>query len=153
LQDGNKLNRIFTAVQAISGLVTGTLTATGATAISGLLTLTGGLSLTGNYAETITTIAAAGATVGTATAIPAGSSSVFVTVTASTEGVKLPSITTVGVGSVITVIPSVTVGIKVYAGVAGQSIGAGTTNTTAVAVALNAPRNFIAVSATKWRIQ
>lgn len=141
LLDGAKLNRILTGLQAIQSLVSGTINATGA------------FILGGTYSETVTTVAAAGASVGTATAIPATASLVNVTVTASTEGVKLPSIATVGVGSVITVMPSTTVGVKVYAGAAGQSIGTGTTNTTALLVALNTVKNFIAITATKWRAQ
>jgi hypothetical protein len=95
------------------------------------------------------TVAAAGATVGTATAISATAGSVvIVTVTASTEGVKLPSITNVGMR--FWVFPSTTVGAKVYAGVAGQSIGTGTTNTTAVVVAKNTGTMFVALSTTKW---
>jgi hypothetical protein len=96
-----------------------------------------------------TTVAAAGATQGNATAIPVTANNIVVTVTASTEGVKLPS---VSVGARYTILPSTTVGCKVYAGVAGQSIGTGTTATTAVSVALNKATQFIGVSATKWRV-
>lgn len=95
------------------------------------------------------TVAAAGASLGTATAISAtGGSNVFVTVTASTEGVKLPSIT--GAGMRFTVWAATGVGVKVYANAAGQSIGAGTTATTAVLVPKTTATTFIASSTTKW---
>ena len=63
--------------------------------------------------------------------------------------VKLPTPTT---GFRVTVLPSTTVGVKVYPNAAGQSIGTGTTATTAVVVAANKATQFIATSATKWRV-
>lgn len=96
------------------------------------------------------TVAAAGASAGTATALPSTTAyNVMVTVTASTEGVKLPAAAT---GLRFLIMPSTTVGVKVYANAAGQSIGTGTTNTTAVTVALNTATKFLAVSKTKWRV-
>src|SRR6185312_9584904 len=121
LLDGNHLNRIFTAAAAIQGLVTGTLTATGAAAF------TGGVTLGGVQVDQLTTVAAAGASLGTATAIPITANTVVVTVTASTEGVKLPVAST---GRSITILANPTVGNKVYGAAAGQLIGANTTATT-----------------------
>lgn len=94
-------------------------------------------------------VAAAGASQGTATQIPGNPGLVFVTVTASTEGVKLPTPAT---GKRLTMVASATVGNKVYPAAAGQSIGTATTATTAFALALNTSTQFIATSATKWRV-
>jgi hypothetical protein len=107
-------------------------------------------ALSGAVSNAVTTVAAAGATVGTATAIPTTANLVYVTVTASTEGVKLPTWTT---GARLEMIASLTVGNKVYAAAAGQSIATGTTNTTAFAL----PKNTISVFragnvANKWYV-
>lgn len=93
-------------------------------------------------------VAAAGASQGTATAIAAGPGTVFVSATASTEGVKLPTPAT---NARLTIVPNGTIGTKVYAGAAGQSIGTGTTATTAVGPILAGTSwTFIGRSATKW---
>lgn len=113
--------------------------------VQGAFTAAGGTS--GANLQAITTVAAAGATLGTATAIPATAREVVVTVTASTEGVKLPAAVT---NTLIRVWASAAVGVKVYAAAAGQKIGAATTATTAVAVAKNTASSFLAISATNW---
>ncbi len=115
---------------------------------TGLATLSGGQTLSGAYKQLTTTVAAAGATQGTATAIAAGAASVVVTVTASSEGVKLPTAAT---GRQIELIPPNTFGAKVYGGAAGQLINAGTTATTAYTMASGKPVVFYAVDATHWR--
>lgn len=109
-----------------------------------------GSTVTGPAIETLTTIAAAGATQGNATAIPSTAILVNVTVTASTEGVKLP---TAAAGLVLTLLTPTTKGYKVYGGAAGQLINANTTATTAYAVTTNKPVTFYGVDATHWRAQ
>ena len=93
--------------------VQGTLTATGGTS--------GGGAASGANLQKITTVAAAGATLGTATAISSAAREVYATATASTEGVKLPTAVT---NTLIRVWASAAVGVKVYAAAAGQKIGA-----------------------------
>ena len=121
----------------------GTLNATG------LATLSGGLSATGAQKEAVTVVAAAGATQGTATAIPAAAATVNVTTTTSSEGVRLPTAST---GRQITVLPPLTLGVKVYGGAAGQLINSGTTATTAYVAGSGKPVEFYAVDATHWRV-
>ena len=119
--------------------VQGTLTATGGTS--------GGGAASGANLQKITTVAAAGATLGTATAISSAAREVYATATASTEGVKLPTAVT---NTLIRVWASAAVGVKVYAAAAGQKIGAATTATTAVAIAKNTATSFLAINATNW---
>lgn len=90
-------------------------------------------------------IAAAGATQGTATQIT--TSNVIVTVTASTQGVKLPTAAT---GKKVTVIVPGTVGVKVYPST-GDKISTGSTN---AAVALGADNGniYLAKDAVTWAL-
>lgn len=115
---------------------------------TGLATLSGGLTVSGAQTETITTLAAAGATQGNAAAIAAGAVLVNVTVTTSTEGVKLPAPTA---GRVITLLTPTNKGYKVYTNAAGVVINAATTATTAFAMSTNKPATFYAVDTTHWR--
>ena len=109
-----------------------------------------GLTVNGTYKEGQTTLAAAGATQGTATAIPATAVVVNVTVTASTEGVKLPTVAT---GRQITLLTPTTKGYKVYAAAAGQVINAASTATTAYAMTTNHVATFFGVDTAHWRVQ
>ncbi len=93
------------------------------------------------------TLLPAGASVGTAVPVVGFKSVIFTSLTASTKGVKLPTAVT---GLSVLIINGATFGVKVYANAAGQSIGAGTTNTTAVVLAINKATVYFAVSATKW---
>lgn len=95
----------------------------------------------------VQTVAAFGASQGTATQIPAGAAVVFVTATASTEGVKLPVAST---GARYLLQASATVGAKVYAATLGR-IGAATTATTAFGPILKGTSAlFIGVNSTTW---
>lgn len=109
-----------------------------------------GSTVTGAQVGGFTTVAAAGASQGTATAIPATAYIVNVTVTTSTEGVKLPTPST---GREMTLLTPTTKGYKVYTNLAGQVINAATTATTAFAVATLKPVTFYGVDATHWRAQ
>ena len=106
-------------------------------------------SIVGTFTTTPVRVAAAGASQGTATAMPATAFVVMVSATASTEGVKLPTAVT---GKQYKVVASPTVGNKIYGGAAGQLIGANTTATTAQVLAKNTSVLFIAYDATHWRI-
>lgn len=117
---------------------------------TGIITATGGVAITGAQSGGLTTVAAAGATQGTATAIPASAYIVNVTVTVSTEGVKLPTAST---GREITLLTPTTKGYKVYGAAAGQLINANTTATTAYAVSTLKPVTFYGVDTTHWRAQ
>lgn len=117
---------------------------------SGLATLSGGVTIGGAQKEVLTTVAAAGTVQGNATAIAASALLVNVTVTASTEGVALPTVAT---GRMITLLAPTTKGFKVYTAAAGQVINAATTATTAYAMTTNHPATFIGVSTTLWRVQ
>lgn len=91
------------------------------------------------------TLAAAGATQGNAAQITG--KRVVVTVTASTQGIKLP----VGVaGLEVEVYSAPTVGVKVYPGT-GARIGAASTNA-AVTLAAAKASKYVAISATNWRV-
>ena len=107
-----------------------------------------GQSVNGAQIGGFTTVAAAGASQGTATQIPSTAYIVNVNVTASTEGVKLPTAST---GREINLLTPTTKGYKVYGGAAGQLINAATTATTAYAVATLKPVTFYGVDATHWR--
>lgn len=128
----------------------GTLAVTGASTFTGAVTFSGGSTSTGASSTTITTVAAAGATQGTATAISAAARTVLITVTASTEGVKLPTAAT---GKTLTIWANTAVGCKVYGAAAGQSIGTATTQTTAYALVKNTATTFLAISTAKWLVQ
>lgn len=145
---GSVINAIIAVVNNLSG--NGTRQALTASTINanGVATLSGGGVYSGAQKDTLTTVAAAGATLGTATAIPATANAVLVTVTASTEGIKLPTAAT---GLVVTVLADPSVGNKVYAAAAGQVIGANSTATTAYVLVKNTVTIFYAISATKWR--
>lgn len=102
-----------------------------------------GLNLTGLLNATATTIAAAGATQGGATAIT--STVVYVTATASTEGVSLPS-----GGGVVYVFAPGTIGCKVYPPKSGNAkINTHATNAGTVLAAAHGAV-FAQVSATLW---
>lgn len=91
------------------------------------------------------TLAAAGASQGNAALITG--KRVIVTVTASTQGVKLP----VGfAGREIEVYAAGTVGVKVYPG-SGAKIGATSTNGSRTLAADKAAK-YVAISATQWRV-
>jgi hypothetical protein len=102
-----------------------------------------------NVPSGLITVAAAGASLGTATAIPAGAQIVNVTTTTSAEGVKLP---TAGTGRRVTLLTPTTKGYKVYGAAAGQLINAATTATTAYAMTTLHPATFIGLNATHWRV-
>lgn len=144
LLNGNHLNRIFTGAAKINQLVT-----EGQVTVGGVLTTSAGQAITGGLNFPPTTVAAAGATQGTATAIVAAAILVLVTVTASTEGVKLP---TPVAGKTLWIAADTAVGNKVYPAAAGQSIGTATTATTAYVLAKNTVTQFFAKSATKWLV-
>lgn len=113
--------------------------------VQGALTAAGGS--TGANLQTISTVAAAGTTLGTATAIPATAREVRATVTTSSQGVKLPTAVT---NTLIRVWAQSDKGVSVYAAAAGQKIGAATTATTALVIAKNTATSFLAISATNW---
>lgn len=96
------------------------------------------------------TVAAAGASQGNATAISLPAATVAITVTASTEGVKLPAVST---GARFLLMASPTVGNKVYAAAAGQKIGTATTATTAFVMAANTSTLFVGIDTSHWRVQ
>lgn len=100
-------------------------------------------------AAAIQIVAAAGATQGTATAISAVKGLlVKVTVTASTEGVKLPVAST---GLCIYVLADPAVGVKVYPAANGI-IGSAATNA-AVALVKNKANLYVGVDTRRWRVQ
>lgn len=147
---------LITATSGVAGAVNGTLGAgTPAAATVTTLganstaTLTNGLTRGGAQISTVSFVAAAGATQGNATAIAAGQSTVVVTVTASTEGVKLPTAAT---GKRVDIFADPSVGAKVYAAAAGQKIGTATTATTAFALAKNTATVFLAKNTTQWLV-
>lgn len=115
---------------------------------TGLATFTGGATYGGAQKDVLITVAAAGATQGTATAIPATANLVNVTVTASTEGVALPACST---GRTIVLLTPTTKGYKVYSNAAGTVINAATTATTAFAMTTLHPCTFVGVDTTHWR--
>lgn len=106
-----------------------------------------GITNTGDTTNTPTTVAAAGATQGNATAVPADVTEIVVTVTASTQGIRLRPI---AAGRVKRVWASPSVGVKVYPAT-GSIIGAAATNA-AKLVPKNTMVSFYAVDATHWRI-
>lgn len=126
------------AVLAAPGAIGGTTPGAGSFA---------GLTNSGAMVSVPSTVAAAGASQGNATAIGASVTDVFVTVTASTQGVKLP---TPALGKQVNVWPDYTKGCKLYPST-GTRIGTASTNT-ALAVVLNKPVRLIGDSATRWRV-
>lgn len=107
-----------------------------------------GLSNSGASSTTPSTVAAAGATQGNATAIGASVTDVIVTVTASTQGLKLP---TASLGKRLRVWPDTVKGNKLYPATGGK-VGAAATNA-AISVVANKPVDLLGVSATAWRVQ
>ncbi len=106
-----------------------------------------GITNTGDATNSPTVVAAAGATQGNSTLVPAGAVEIVATVTASTEGIRLrPAVT----GRVKRVWASPAVGVKVYP-TTGSIIGAAATNA-AKLVPKNTAVTFYAVDATHWRI-
>lgn len=106
-----------------------------------------GLTNTGTTITAAQTVAAAGATQGNAGAIGETITDVVVTVTASTQGVRLPAAV---LNKRINVWPDPAVGVKLYPAT-GALIGAASTNA-ALAVVKNKPVQLLAVSTTKWRV-
>lgn len=99
-------------------------------------------------AAAIQTVAAAGATQGNATAISALRGAVVkITVTASTEGVKLPTAST---GARVTILADPLVGVKVYPATNGI-IGSAATNA-AVALVKNKGNIYIGIDTRRWRV-
>lgn len=117
--------------------------------VEGVLTAAGGQTSSGANNQIVTTVAAAGATLGTATAIPATARVVYATVTLSSEGVKLPTAAT---NLTVVVMAQSDKGVKVYAAAAGQKIGAATTATTAFALAKTTVSQFFAINTTNWLV-
>ena len=119
------------------------LNVSGAVTVGGALTTTGGISNSGLNTNLPQVLAAAGATQGNAGVIT--NSRVIVTVTASTEGVKLPVAAT---GLEVRVHVPGTVGVKVYPGVNGK-LDASSTITAVVLVAGKATI-YYARDTTRW---
>lgn len=92
------------------------------------------------------TVAAAGATQGNATALPTTAQRILVTVTASTEGVILPTAAT---GKVRRIFVPGTVGAKIYPPVGGF-IDAGSQNAS-ITLAAGKGIEFTASDATHWK--
>ncbi len=145
LMKGESINQIIRRVNGTdNGDYKGTFNGTvGATipAAGSFTTLT----RTGYTISVPQTLAAAGATQGDAAAIT--SSVVMVTVTASTEGVKLPTAAT---GLQVTVCAASAKGCKVWP-FAGDRIQGAATNA-AIALVLNKSSIFIAADAVNWRV-
>lgn len=106
-----------------------------------------GITNTGDQTTPPVAVAAAGATQGNATLVPAGALDIVMSATASTEGIRLRSAVT---GRLKRVWASPTVGGKVYPAT-GQIIGAAATNA-AKLVAKNTMVQFYAADATHWRL-
>lgn len=102
-----------------------------------------GLSLAGVRLPIL--VAAFGATQGTATVIPANAVDIIVTVTASTEGVKLPVAVT---GRSLTIFADPAIGVKVYPNT-NAKIEAAATNVAVTLVKAKATR-YYAKSTTQW---
>jgi hypothetical protein len=99
----------------------------------------------GTTTQTPQILAAAGTSQGTATAIT--KAIVIVTVTASTQGVKLPTAAT---GKMVRVMVPGTVGVKVYPAT-GDKISTGATNA-AVALAADKANLYVAKDAITWAV-
>lgn len=95
----------------------------------------------------VVTIAAAGATQGNATQVPENVGYVAVTVTASSQGIKLPTAAT---NKRVVVLAASAKGVKVYP-FTGDRIQGAATNV-AVALVLNKSSEYIAVDANNWRV-
>lgn len=112
-------------------------------ALASNLSVGGAITRTGNLTEGFQTVAAAGATQGTATAIT--KSVAMVTVSASSQGVKLPTAAT---GLSVRIHVPGTVGVKVYPA-SGGKIDASSTNT-GVVLAAGKANLYFARNATAW---
>lgn len=136
---GESLNALVTSINNLTGF--GTAGPVVATTLSASTSTTQGGTLT----QSPTILAAAGATQGNAAAITTGF--VIVTVTASTQGVKLPTAVT---GLTVKVACPGTKGVKVYP-FAGDKISTAATN---VAVALVADKTNVywAKDALTWTV-
>lgn len=128
---------------ADSLVVEGNINATGSASFAG------GTTSAGQEKVTLVTVIATGANVAAARTVGTTSSYIVVNASTSAEGVKLPTPST---GLRIVILPPTANGVLVYASAAGQSVGAGTTNTTGFAAPKNIISTFIAISATKWRV-
>ena len=104
---------------------------------------------TGQSTHQLVTVKATGNSVANARTVGTASSFIVVTATASTEGVKLPTLVT---GLQVTIFAPTAVGVLVYASGVGTGIGTGTTNTTGFAVTKNTSTTFTAISSTKWLV-
>lgn len=136
-------------VNAPGSFTVSALTDSGAANVSGLATLSGGQVYNGQEKVTLAVVKATGNSFATGRTVGTTTSYIVVNATASTEGVILPAVISTGLRYTI-LAPSAN-GVKVYAGAAGQSINAGTTNTTAFLVTLATGTVFYGVSTTKWR--
>jgi len=140
LVSGAKLNKLFTGQEAVQALVIQS---------GGSLTVNGTFTAAGQQKFNPVTVKATGNSAATARTVGTTSSLIQTTATASTEGVKLPTPST---GLAVTILAPAAVAVLVYASAAGQSIGAGTTNTTATKVAAATASTFYAASKTKWYV-
>ncbi len=93
-----------------------------------------------------TSVTAAGATQGNATALTAFKNVITVALTASTKGVKLPTPVT---GLEILIANAATFGVKIWPST-GSQIAANATNAVGPVLAINKASRFLAVSSTKW---
>lgn len=94
-----------------------------------------------------TTVTAAGATQGNATALSNFKNLITVSTTASTHGVKLPTAVT---GLSIMIGNTGTFGVKVYPPTGGQVAAASTNAADTTVLAINKVNVYHAVNATKW---
>lgn len=141
-----------TIIDRVNALVAGTLTGSWTGTFNGILggTTPAAASVTDLSQNGIQTfipqiVAAAGATQGTATQIT--KSTVSVTVTASTQGVKLPTAAT---GKRVTVFAAASVGVKVYPATGDNLLGSATN--AAVVLAAGKANIYQAVNASVWRV-
>lgn len=123
-------------INRVNGLVAGTLTGN----FNAL-----NFTVSGTFTSVPQTLAATGATQGNAAQIT--KSVVMVTVTASTQGVKLPTAAT---GLRVIVCAASAKGVKVYPFLGDRIQGAATN--AAVALVLNKSSIYIAADATNWRV-
>ncbi len=142
---GEKLNEIIAQVNNLTGNGTAGPVSGTTGAFSGAVSAAS-FSSTGNaFTQTPTVLAAAGATQGNAAAIT--KAFIIVTVSASTEGVKLPTAST---GLTVKVACPGTKGVKVYP-FAGDKISTAATNT-AVALVADKTNIYWAKDATTWTV-
>lgn len=94
-----------------------------------------------------TTVTAAGATQGNATALTNFKNLVTVALTASTKGVRLPTAAT---GLEIVVGNAATFGVKVYPASGGQIQAVATNGADGTVLAINKVNRYYAINSTKW---